>query len=105
MDRYLIEIPHCEQDCFELIQLLQAQGYLTQFDWGCPSGVHTGWAVIEADNATEARLVVPSFVRGQARVVKVCKFDDATLGQAHVDELGPQSLSLINMNTAFPCWW
>jgi hypothetical protein len=105
MDRYLIEIPHREQDCFELIQLLHAQGYLMQFDWGCLSGVHTGWAVIEADNVAEARLVVPPLVRGQARVVRVCKFDAATLGQVHVDELAPQSLVVMRMNTAFPCWW
>jgi hypothetical protein len=29
------------------------------------NGVHTGWAVIEADNEVEARLAVPPLVRGQ----------------------------------------
>jgi hypothetical protein len=42
MDRFLIETPHREQDCLNLVQLLHAQGYLRHFDWGCPSGVHTG---------------------------------------------------------------
>jgi hypothetical protein len=105
MDRFLIETPHREQDCLKLIQLLHAQGYLMQFDWGCLNGVHTGWAVIEACNMAEARLVVPALVRGQAHVVKVSKFDAATLARMHVDELVPQSLALIRMNTAFPCWW
>lgn len=105
MDRFLIETSHREEDCLKLIQLLRAKGYLMQFDWGCLSGVHTGWAVIEADNVAEARLVVPPPVRGQAHVVKVTKFDAATLARAHVDELAPQSLAVIRMNTAFPCWW
>ena len=105
MDRFLIETPHREQDCLKLIQLLHAQGYLMQFDWGCLNGVHTGWAVIEAGNLAEARLVVPPLVRGQAHVVKVSKSDAATLAPVHVDELAPQSLALIRMNTAFPCWW
>ena len=105
MDRFLIETPHREQDCLKLTQLLHAQGYLMHFDWGCLNGVHTGWAVIEAGNMAEARLVVPPLVRGQAHVVKVSKFDAATLAPVHVDELAPQSLALIRMNTAFPCWW
>jgi hypothetical protein len=83
MDRFLIETPHREQDCLHLIQVLNAQGYLTHFDWACMSGVHTGWAVIEADNEQEARLAVPPLVRGQARVVKVMKFDAAMLARMH----------------------
>lgn len=31
------------------------------------NGVHTGWAIIEAENEAEARLAVPPLVRGQAR--------------------------------------
>ena len=34
MDRFLIETPHREQDCLNLIQLLHAQGYLTHFKLG-----------------------------------------------------------------------
>ena len=83
MDRYLIETPHAEKDCINLLQLLHAQGYLVNFDWGCMGGVHTGWAIIEAENAAEARLMVPPLVRGQARVVKLNKFDAAMLEALH----------------------
>jgi hypothetical protein len=83
MDRYLIETPDREQDCLHLIQLVHASGYLTHFDWGCMSGVHTGWAIIEADNEGEARLAVPPLVRAQARVVKLNKFDAAMLSALH----------------------
>ena len=34
MDRYLIETPHAGPECLGLIQQLNAQGYLWNFDWG-----------------------------------------------------------------------
>jgi hypothetical protein len=83
MDRYLIETPHTDQDCLNLLQLLHASGYLVHFDWGCRNGVHCGWAIIEATNEKEARLAVPPLVRGQARVVRLNKFDPATVAQQH----------------------
>ena len=105
MDRFLIETPHREQDCFNLLQLLHAQGYLRHFDWGCPSGVHTGWAILEADNEAEALVVVPALVRGQARVVKVSELELESLVQLHKDSLAPQGQDVLSMHAAFPCWW
>ena len=75
MERYLIETPHREQDCLHLIQQVNAAGYLVHFDWGCMSGVHSGWAIIEAENEAQAHLAVPPLVRGQARVTKLNKFN------------------------------
>ena len=47
MDRYLIETPHTGPECLVLIKLINAQGYLSNFDWGCEAGIHSGWAIIE----------------------------------------------------------
>jgi hypothetical protein len=105
MDRFLIEIPHREQNCPKLIQLLHTQGHLKHFVWGCPSGVHTGWAVLEADNEAELSLIVPQLVRGQARVQKVHKFDAPIIAQMHAGKLVQQSPDLARMYTTFPCWW
>jgi hypothetical protein len=74
MDRYMIETPHTEQNCRDLLGLLNAAGYLHHFDWGCTVGVHCGWATIEAEDESQARLAVPPLVRNQARVVKLAKF-------------------------------
>jgi len=105
MDRFLIETPHRAQDCLSVVQLLHARGYLTHFDWGCESGVHTGWAVLEADSEAEARLVVPPLVRKQARVTKVSKLDSEALTQMHKGDKAPQSPAALRMHMAFPCWW
>ncbi len=88
MERFLIETPHTAQDCHLLVQQIYASGYLYHFDWGCKAGVHTGWAIIEAEDEAQARLAVPSIVRKQARVVRLNKFTgldkDPHLSQAEI---------------------
>jgi len=75
MQRYLIETPHSAQDCKMLVDQVYAMGYLNNFDWGCKAGVHSGWAIIEAENEADARLAVPSIVRSKARVIQLTKFN------------------------------
>ncbi len=58
-----------------LIEQIYAMGYLFHFDWGCKDGVHSGWAIIEAENVAEARLAVPPMIRNKARVVQLNKFN------------------------------
>lgn len=61
-----------------LLDEIQAIGYLHHFDWGCESGVHDGWAIIEAETEAQARLAVPSLLRRSARVIKLNRFDGIT---------------------------
>jgi len=79
MDRYLIETPHTAEECLDLIKVLNAQGYLWNFDWGCKAGIHSGWATIEAESEVQARLAVPPLVRARARIVTLNKFDGNTI--------------------------
>jgi hypothetical protein len=83
MDRYLIETPHAATDCRMIINQLHSQGYLYNFEWGCADGVHCGWAIVEAENDQEAKMVVPSIVRKDARVVKIQKYDVNEAGEIH----------------------
>jgi len=83
MDRFLVETPHTDENCLDLLGLINAAGYLSHFEWGCMNGVHSGWAMIEAENEAQARLVVPPLVRGQARVVKIVKFTPSMLNALH----------------------
>ena len=75
MDRYLIETPHEMQECSQLFDQFRVMGYLYNFDWGCKAGVHSGWAIIEAESEKQAQMVVPAIVRGKARVIKLSRFD------------------------------
>jgi hypothetical protein len=83
MDRYLIESPHTKEDCSHVLKQVEALGYLTHFDWGCASGNHTGFVIIEAENEAQARMVVPSMSRRTARVVRLNKFTPEMLKAGH----------------------
>jgi hypothetical protein len=75
MYRYLIESPHKPEECDNIVQEVHNAGYLHFFDWGCHEGVHTGWAIVEAENMEHAKQIVPWMVRDDARIVKVEKYE------------------------------
>lgn len=83
MDRYIVIAPHTAEGCERALASVEALGYITHFDWGCKDGEHCGWVIIEADNAKEALLVVPSFDRLKARAVKLTKFGPKDVNAAH----------------------
>lgn len=85
MARYLIESPHTTEECLRALDELLAvgPGVLAKYDFGCMSGDHTGYVIIEAGSEPEARNTVPSFLRGKARIVKVDKFSPEQIKSFH----------------------
>lgn len=83
MGRYMIVTPHTAKECLRLLDYIQAQGYLHHFDWGCRSGEHCGWAVIDTDSEQRARTVVPPMLRPKARVIGLNKFSDEEVKNLH----------------------
>jgi len=79
MPRFMIESEHTDEECLMVLKNLLAAGYLTHFDWGCDVGAHCGWAILDANDEAEARMVVPSLVREKARVVQVGKYTSEDL--------------------------
>ena len=76
MERFLIISPHTFEECIKALHETMMQGYITHFDWGCMSGDHNGYIIIEADNEAEAIMSVPPFLRHKARTIKLCKFTE-----------------------------
>ncbi|NIS82217.1 MAG: hypothetical protein GTO14_18880 [Anaerolineales bacterium] len=83
MKRFLIETPHTGENCHLLVNEVHALGYLHNFDWGCKAGIHSGWAIIEAESEAQARLAVPLLVRGAARVIPLVKFSPDEVHEWH----------------------
>jgi hypothetical protein len=85
MERFLIEVDHEPEPtaCATAIQVLFATGshYLTQADFGCKDGRHTGWIIVEADSREEARAILPPLYRAGARIVKLNKFSPEDLDE------------------------
>jgi replicative superfamily II helicase len=88
--RFLIEVEH-ESDaraCTEAVKVFLRTGshFLTHADWGCKDGEHKAWMIVEVDSREEARSIVPSQFRAQAKVVLLNTFtmSEAERVQAHV---------------------
>lgn len=49
MGHYLIETTHTPEQCLADLDtvLEQSPGLLQKLEWGCRTGVHMGWAVVE----------------------------------------------------------
>jgi hypothetical protein len=84
MDRYIVESMHTKEDCLHVLDLIVAQGHITHFDWGCESGVHSGWVIVEADSEEEALLSVPSMIRNRAHAVRLTKFTPEIIKSFHL---------------------
>ena len=83
MKRYLVISDHTEADCIKALKETLAIGYLTHFDWGCADGAHTGWAILEAEDKAQAMMSVPTFLRGEAKVVLLTKFQAESVKAMH----------------------
>ncbi|HME19686.1 MAG TPA: hypothetical protein VKF15_08130 [Nitrososphaerales archaeon] len=75
VDRFLVESPHEPGECKKVAKNVYAQGYLYNCDWGCMSGVHKAWVMIEAEDEKQALWVVPPILRSNAKAFKLVKFD------------------------------
>ena len=78
MPRFLIEVPHDKGTaaCARAIEVFLRAGshFLTHAEWGCRDGDHRAWVIIEVDTKEEARNVVPSIFRPDARITQLNSF-------------------------------
>ena len=75
MQKFLLIFPHDHEECTRVIKQTLAIGYLTHFYWGCKSGDHTGYAMIDAESEKEALLSIPTVIRNKGRAVGIVQFD------------------------------
>lgn len=75
MQKFLIISPHTHEECTRVIKQTLAIGYLTHFYWGCKSGDHTGYAMIDAESEKEALLSIPTVIRNQGKAIGIIQFD------------------------------
>jgi hypothetical protein len=78
MPKFLIEIPHGSEryECLRAVEILLSSGshFITNADFGCLDGVHKAWFFMEADNKTEALMVVPPAYRKDTKISQLNKF-------------------------------
>ena len=88
MEKYLIEVPHeaTKSACNNAVRVFLQTGshFLRQADWGCHDGEHKAWLIVEVENKDEARQIVPSLFRSDAKIVKLHTYTRAEMG--NIDE-------------------
>jgi hypothetical protein len=90
MTQYLIELSHGDERlaCIRALRAIQEYGshFVTQAQWGCRAGVHSGWLIAELPSRDEAMLMVPPQFRDEARIVELNKFTPAEIA-TYITEL------------------
>ena len=86
MPKFLIEVPH-EADtleCTRVVHVFLSTGshFLTNAEWGCKSGVHSAWMLVDVESKAEAIAIVPPAFRAAARVVGLTHFTLAEIEPA-----------------------
>jgi hypothetical protein len=82
---YLVTSPHTPEECLKALDSVSAMGSKTlgKYEWGCLSGDHTGYTMVEATSEEEALKVVPPNLREKAKAEKVTKFTVAQIKGLH----------------------
>jgi len=75
MPRFLIEFRHSSEHegCIRSLAAIMNYGshLVTQAEYGCEDGVHSGWMIVESDSHETARNMVPPPYRADTQVVQL----------------------------------
>ena len=84
-EHYLIQTTHTPEECVAALTTMaeQDKSLLAKTDWGCLSGDHTGYVVVEAPSEQAARALLPEKMRASAKVIKVSKFTPKEIAAFH----------------------
>ena len=92
MAKYLIEVPHGADKgaCDQAIQIFQQTGshFLTHAEWGCLDGEHKAWIIAEVKSKEEARFILPSAFRANAKITLLTTFSARDLIEADTYHVG-----------------
>lgn len=85
MTDFMIQAPHTKEECLHTLDEILASGkeVLSKYEFGCMKGDHTGYALVNVQDETAARTMVPKFLRAKARVVPVERFTPEAVRALH----------------------
>ncbi len=78
MAKFLIEVPHAasKEACMQAVKIFHETGshFLANADWGCHDGDHNAYMLIEVDTKEEAKRILPSAFRSEAKITELHKY-------------------------------
>lgn len=86
MPRFLIEFCHSSEyeGCVRALDAIMQYGshIITNAEWGCEAGLHTGWLIADLDSREEALQLVPPQYRTDTRIIQL-----RTWSRAEIEEM------------------
>ncbi|HUS82429.1 MAG TPA: hypothetical protein VM013_04120 [Dehalococcoidia bacterium] len=85
MSDYVVESTHTPEECLRDLDTIVQEDpeVLDKFEWGCLSGEHRGFAIVQAEDERRALGLVPASIRGRSRAIPVTKFTPEQVRMAH----------------------
>ncbi len=83
--KYLVVTPHQPEECLDVLDDLSTKDkkLLSQIEWGCTDGDHTGYLLVDADSKDAAIKKLPEKERAKAKAIKMAKFTPEQIKAIH----------------------
>ncbi len=82
--KFMVIAPHTPEDCLKVLDEVKGKSptLLSDFEWGCMAGDHTGYAIITAKDEGAVKAMLPPSMQ-EAKIVKLNKFTAAQIKAFH----------------------
>ena len=80
---YVIESKHTGPGCLAALDEMNKKNLLDKTYFGCKTGDHRGWTVLQAESSEAALNMLPTSERVNSHVVQVSKFTPEELKEIH----------------------
>ena len=82
-EKYMVEFKHTPEECLNTLDKIKDKDakLLNKIEWGCMSGDHTGYLVVNASNEQEALKGIPADFN--AKAYKIAKFTPKQIEDFH----------------------
>jgi hypothetical protein len=82
---YLVMVPHTAEECLKALDAMSSDSpkMLAKMSFGCMSGDHTGYAIVNAESEEAVKDMIPAAQRDKAKIVKVSKFTPEQIKKLH----------------------
>ena len=84
-NNYLIKFTHTKESCLAALEKISKddEKLLAKIDWGCMSGDHTGYMIVNGKDEKSVMAMIPESIRDQVKVEKVDKFTKEQIESFH----------------------
>ncbi len=90
MAEFIVQVPHTPQECSQVMESFsdRDRSFLGKLRWGCHSGEHNAWAMIQANSEDEVRAMIPDALKQRVKITKVEQMSLEQIKSMHAEKAG-----------------